>query len=149
MIVEFKGRAENLVKQYPNLMVAYFIKNFAKNCLELMNANKETVNWNNEQVNVELNTTNNINKDIIGRINGIKSKVGIIGSFGISYEIEEEHENWTPRNSEMPKIRKKVTEELAMKMLDDYIKHLMRDGVFDSTKTLKEKHDFIIKVMSE
>ena len=50
---------------------------------------------------------------------------------------------------ELPTLRKKVTEELAMKMLDDYTKHLTRDGVFDSTKTLKEKHDFIIKVMSE
>lgn len=93
LIVESKHRAENLVKQYPNLMVAYFIKDFAKNCLELMNANKETVNWNNEQVNVELNTTNNINKDITGRINRIKSKVGIIGTVGFSYEIEGEEES--------------------------------------------------------
>lgn len=93
LVVESKHRAENLVKQYPNLMVAYFIKDFTKNCLELMNANKETVNWNNKQVNVELNTTNNINKDIIGRINGVKSKVGIIGTVGFSYEIEGEEES--------------------------------------------------------
>lgn len=119
LIVESNRRAENLVKQYPNLMVAYFIKDFTKNCLELMNANKETVNWNNKQVNVELNTTNNINKDIIGRINGIKSKVGIIGTVGISYEIEEEHENWIPRNSET--LIKEVKDVKPIGVLSKYV----------------------------
>lgn len=149
LIVESNHRAEQLSKLYPNLTLAYFIKDFNKDCLALMNVNKEIVDFSDAQVNVELNTTNNINKDILEKVKLIKPMVGIIGTVGISRELEEQQPIWVPRNSEMPKIRKKVTKELASTMLSDYSNHLQGNGVFDSTRTLKEKYDFIIKLMSE
>jgi hypothetical protein len=97
LIVETKHRAEQLVKQYPNLMTVYFIRDFEKDCLELMNVNKEIVNLNDTQANVELNNNNNVYKHTIGRINGIKSKVGVIGTVGVSYEIDEEQPIWFHR----------------------------------------------------
>ena len=96
LIVESNHRAEQLSKQYPNLALAYFIKDFNKDCLEFMNVNKEIVDLKDSQVNVELGKTNNLYGYIVGRINVIKTKVGVIGTVGLSYELDEEQPTWFP-----------------------------------------------------
>ena len=46
------------------------------------------------------------------------------------------------------KFKKSISKELAEKILDDYTKHQLNDGIFDSSKTLQEKYNKIIEIMT-
>ena len=149
LIVSSKHRAEQLSKQYPKLRLCFLIRDFNKNGYGIMNTSEDVINLDNEQVNIDLQVGYDISKDISEKVKEIKQIVGAIGTVGVSYELEEEQPIWIPKNSELPKIREKVTKELAESMMNDYTKNILGDGYFDSSKTQQQKYDCIVKLMSE
>lgn len=118
LIVERKSRAEQLAKQYTELKVAWLIDD--GNYFE---SNKE-IKWCDEQVNVDLFTCRNNVNTLTKMIDKIKSRVGAIGTVGISYELDEQQPIWVPRNSEIPKVKENVIKESFNKYVYVYADHL-------------------------
>ena len=107
LIVEFKSKAEQLEKLYPDLRVGWLF-----NEGNYFESNKD-IKWYDEQVNVELFTCKN-NIDILTKtIDKIRARVRLIITVGISYEIDGEPKIWLTSNKTTKKI-----EEVSVKKPD-------------------------------